>query len=896
MQQDQKGVEISNIVDYQQLARNGYLEQVRVVIDGLNQEALLALCELRACEGLTFLHSAAQNIDHGVSIIKYIKSKLGSQTESLFKLLDDCQWSVYHYAAEVDNAKIFEELLNDHTSDYLNSICQLRSDTGETVLDFACANNSENQAVLKYILKRLGPNIKELLEQPNSAGESIYHLLAKHTGLKTLELLLNTHTHHELMSICQLQSHTGNTILHYMAMNKEYGAEMIMYMRSKLQDQLVVFFEQRNDLRNTVYHMAAQHGNVKIIEAILGELNQLQLMHCFQLQNQTGKTLFHSAIRNKECGMEIIGYFQKKLACYPEDIPIHVDHQGYSVYHRAVAQGNVAIIKLLFDSRSVHEINVICQIKSLDGGTLLHSAAFNVNHGPEILAYLQLKLGNIMTTLLSQLDNKGCTVFHIAAIFGNVAILRQLFDKLDFDMILSICQFESFDRKTLLHFVLTNKKNGFELISYLQSLFDDKFDMLLNHQDIDGHNAYHQAVVTGNPQMLDKLLAPLNDTTVFSACQLKTIDGVTPLWLTLINKKYAAENILLLLNRLSGFGTELFKTKNLLGCNIYHYAAEYGNRSIVENLFENLGMYEVKLICEMRTVTNDTFLHLINRNAAHGADILAYIVKKLGKNIKSLLSQKNNSGETVYHVACLSHDKIMPMLLAELDYPEIVAICQLVDKVERTPLLNIIDNSNHRIKLIQCLIKKIGSELKNLLKQHYNVKLPSLFFISHRSDSETFYHRAIAQCEIAFVQTMFKNYDVSEMLSIIKLTSKRGNLMHTAVHNKLHNVEILQYFIEQLGDQAVDVISTRNHVGENLYHTAAHYGNLATIKLLFSGLNAESIEYICDYQTTRGETLMDLTNKNEVNGAEIASYISTLLPDLAAQREKYHESIFCVIS
>lgn len=329
----------------------------------------------------------------------------------------------------------------------------------------------------------------------------------------------------EIQLICNQKTLYGTTILHLATENKQSGVEILLYLKEILKDQSQLFFQNGDNGQLTCYHHAARFGNLEIIKGLFKDIGKHEIIFFSELKSLYGTTLLHLGAENKECGAEILLYLKEELGDQFHPLLHYGDKSELTCYHHAALFGNLEIIKVLFDDFDKNNLNSICKLKTLDGGTILHVMARNNEFGAEILAYFQKRLEDIEFVLLHEEDNNKLACFHHATLFGNLAFIETVFGKLNEERLKAICKLKTLQGGTILHLIPQNKGFGAELIEYFKNRLGHKLLSLWQQEDNNKLTCYHHATLFGNIAFIMALFNDLSEHQLESICELQTSKG-----------------------------------------------------------------------------------------------------------------------------------------------------------------------------------------------------------------------------------------------------------------------------------------------------------------------------------------------------------------------------------
>ncbi|XP_065346442.1 putative ankyrin repeat protein RF_0381 [Cloeon dipterum] len=360
-------------------------------VDGYGRNALHLAAEfadLRVCQLLIemgidaasnsyfgmALHRAPLNKNHGIEIIKYFVSlKLNLNEVSESGLLP------LHAAFAAGNLEIAHEMLK------LGAILDTKNWNNYLFLSIA-ANNHE---CANFIHNFNG----ELIMRMNLDGRTALHLAAEFADAEMLKWILSTN----IGSKCFLDQWKCS-ILHHIAFNRQFGPQLV-----RLFSSIGVDLNCKDEGQNTPLIFALRAINLDVAQELLNhgatlnsENEDVNLLHlCINENNLEGAKFVHSKIPELVRKLSVGGMTSLHLAASYADLNMCL-----------------WIVGLNFD----------VQDKSgEDGNTVLHCAAYNLNHGASLVQFFVSKGVNV-----NEKNFASKTALHPALLEKNIGFAREL--------------------------------------------------------------------------------------------------------------------------------------------------------------------------------------------------------------------------------------------------------------------------------------------------------------------------------------------------------------------------------------------------------------------------------------------------------------------------------------
>lgn len=301
--------------------------------------------------------------------------------------------------AAVDNFDKYALLYNAVTSGNLNSLKNLchfgtdvlleKDDDGDSPLHLAI--KAEKPEILEYIITNHPAARNDIAMYKNNTMDTIFHLAARCKNDRILALV--------------------DTIYHSCLTSTEES------YRSRLMDtrqlQILDILMQTNSDGDTVFHIAAQKDNYKVIENMYTHMPRMDVS-VLRKGNKHGCTPLHIAVQHEHHRV------MRQLCQYDLGLSNIKDQNQYTPLHTAAHTGNLEAIDGIVTrvARARGPVNRLLGQQDANGSTLLHLAA-KMGH-LHVLDYFRDK--PVKDILVIQ-DNAGQTPLHVAVENGEPIIV-----------------------------------------------------------------------------------------------------------------------------------------------------------------------------------------------------------------------------------------------------------------------------------------------------------------------------------------------------------------------------------------------------------------------------------------------------------------------------------------
>ena len=304
-------------------------------------------------------------------------------------------------------------------------------------------------------------------------------------ALKILECLNET----ERMVLLQTKDGISeNTPLH-LAADKNIFHDILL--KISVEEQVRIL-SQQNAQNNTPLHVHPQH-----ISTLAKLLNPVDVVSLFKIQNSSGETIPHCALKDPAFSKFNILSDLKILNGVPF-LELQ-DSTGCTVFHKLAKHENVLLFLLNFVPES--DALRVLSLKNNEDSTVLHHLDYK---NSKVISAVLTKISNVddRLAILTNLDRKDITPFQAMVRQGFYQTIQIVFEKLE-----------------------RNHK--------LQ---------LVNVQDQDGYSSFHTAVHAKSGIIFKAILDQLSETEKFDSLKLKDKRGKTAIHLAIAGDlKYAVQ-------------------------------------------------------------------------------------------------------------------------------------------------------------------------------------------------------------------------------------------------------------------------------------------------------------------------------------------------------------------
>ena len=661
--------------------------------------------DMKCSDGKTPLHSVCSSKKVTFSMRPKIIRKLLAHRPSLVSAIDNTGCTALHFAVTTGDSETTSLLLSTEAS-----LINVQDNHGLTPLHYACLNTRGNNeevvklllaynecdkdgnTVLQMALSRQNHRAVRLLllsskcnVNTNIDGYTPLHFVCEEGDLELVSLILSDREYRSDMKCSD-----GKTPLHSACSSKKVTFSMRLKIVKMLLAHRPSLVSAMDNTGCTALHFAVTTGDYETTSLLLSTEASL-----INVQDNHGRTPLHYACLNTRGNNEEV---VKLLLAYNECDPNVVDKYGNTVLQTALSRQNHRAVKLLLLSSKCNPntningytpLHLVCEKGDLelvslilsdrkyrsdmqcsDGKTPLHSVCSSKKVTFSMRPKIIRKLLAHRPSLVSAIDNTGCTALHFTVTTGD-----------------------------------------YETTSLLLSTEAS----LINVQDDQGHTPLHYACLNtrGNNEEVVKLLLAYNK------CDPNVVDkdGNTVLQTALSRQNHRAVKLLLLSSKCN-------PNTNINGYTPLHFACEEGDLELVSLILSDReyrsdmqcsdGKTPLHSVCSSKKVTFSMRPKIIRKLLAHRPSLVSAIdntgctalhfavttgdsetTSLLLSTEASLINVQDNHGRTPLHYACLNTrgniEKFVKLLLA---YNE----CDpnVVDKYRNTPLQIVLSRQNHR--------------------------------------------------------------------------------------------------------------------------------------------------------------------------------------------------------
>ena len=796
-----------------------------------------------------------------------------------------------HIAAQNGHLSLCKKLIDEHKIDL-----HITDNLGSTALHHSAKNGS-------YELVLYLTNMGAKIDVKNSLGWNCLHITAQNGHLNLCKTLID-----EYNFDVHIADNKGWTGLHHSAKVGSY--ELIIYF-----NDMGIDIDCKNNLGWNCLHIAALSGNLSLCKILIDKHN----FDMHMVDNDGCAALHHSA---RNGSYELVTYF----AGEGTDINLK-NKNGINCLHIAAMYGHLNLCKKLID-----RYNFDAHRADNHGWLALHYSARNGSY--ELVKYFA-----DMGTDIACKSYLGSNCLHIAALYGHFNLCKTLIDKHNFDV--NMADNEGF---TPLHQSL--KYGSYELITYftgmgasidlranngmnllhiaatyahlsLCKLLIDKFNFALHVTSDTGLTALHHSATSGSYELVRYFAVKginidLKNDKGMNCLHIAALCGHLDLCRTLINEHnfdvHMADNdgCTALLHSAKNGSCELFTylagvgsnidSKNCLGCNCLHIAAQNGHLNLCKTIIDK---YKI----DVHMVDNDgwTPLHHSGRNGSY--ELVTYFAD-MGNDIYG----KCNLGSNIVHIAAhYGHLSLLKTLIDKHHFD-----VNTVDNDGRTALHHSASNGSYELVTyfagmgtnihvkdnngMNCLhMAAFSGNLhlcKTLIDQqnfdvhmvdndgrtalHHSVRSGSNELVKYFADTETSIycktnfgqnslHIAAQNGHLNLCKTLLSNYKFD-----IHLTDNYG---WAAIHYSARNgsYELVKYF----SDMGTN-INCKNNLGENCLHIAASFRNLNLCKTLIE-------KHSFDVHLSDNNGCTALHHSAASGSYELVSYFADMESDIGYQ-------------
>ncbi|XP_065336632.1 putative ankyrin repeat protein RF_0381 [Cloeon dipterum] len=549
--------------------------------------------------GLTLLHFAAINQDHGVDIYSYF-----------YNLILDRE--------DVDGEEPIHYALRKGDYNFAVEMLRLRKAGADNLLHYFVMHNNLDFA--KLVLER----DPDLIRFVDNRRKTLLHFAAQYANRSMCEWLVGQKLAPDA------QSDRGSTPMHFAMRNRQHGADLASFFASK-----VPKWNKTNKHGLTPLHWALQYENLEAATRLLDlgcsiriiTKDMMNLLHFCAAKNKLksaklvhrwngnliwnscldGMTALHFAARNGDVE------FCKWLIVSGVDI-FKLDNQGRSALDY-VNKDNEELQEGLAEEMKVQESYCANFVLALKSWKFVPYIGKKI---PKILKEMELFGVADTANFMAKINDPELTPLMVAAKNNNLKTCMKLVHEGE-----NPKQHTAYGL-TLLHFAAINEDHGVNIYAYFYNIVKD------GRADVDGEEPIHYALRKANFDFAEAMLSLRYDEQRNLLLYMVVLDN-----LEFVKLLYNWDSSLLDISDDGHHG------KNLL-----HFAAQYGSRAMCEWLVRK------KFSPDSKSDKGSTPLHFAMRNKRHAEDLVLFFTSKVVN-----WDVRNKKGQTPLHWA-LQHQKI----------------------------------------------------------------------------------------------------------------------------------------------------------------------------------------------------------------------------------------------
>ena len=777
------------------VCEKGDLELVSLILSDREYRS-----DMQCSDGKTPLHSVCSSSKVSVSKRSKIVKMLLAHRPSLVSAVDNTGCTALHFAVATGDSETVSLLLSAKAS-----LINVQDDQGQTPLHYACLKTREsNKEIVKLLLayNECDPNVvdkygntplhvalsrqnykavKQFLlsskcnPNTNINGYTPLHCVCDEGDLELVSLILSDREYRS-----DMQCSDGKTPLHLACSSSKVSVSKrskIVRMLLAHQPNLVSAIDHKGC---TALHFAVTTGDSETVSLLL--LTEASLIN---VQDNRGQTPLHYASLNAGDNQENV--FKLLLAYNEYDLDV-LDKYGNTPLQIALSKQNHRAVKLLLLSSKCNPntnmngytpLHCVCEDGDLelvslilsdreyrsdmqcsDGKIPLHSACSSSKVSVSKRSKIVKMLLAHRPSLVSAIDNTGCTALHFAVTTGDSETVSLLLSTET-----SLINVQDDQGQTPLHYACFNTRESYKEV----------IKLLLANNECD-------------PNVEDK-------------------DGNTPLQMALSRQNYMAIKQFLLSSKCN-------PNTNIHGYTPLHFVCEEGDLELV-----SLILSDREYRSDMQCSDGKTPLHSVCSSKKVTFSMRSKIVKMLLAHQPSLVSAIDNTGCTALHFAVTTGDSETVSLLLSTK----ASLINVQDDQGLTPLhyacLKTRENNEEVIKLLLsydgCDPNIVGKDgeipFKSSLERH-NYDATRLLIENSKCDLSIGFH-PLNPLHYACVQNDTRM--VSIFLSSGKfLVNAQDSDGRTALHYACKTTRINEELVKALTAERECDVSIADHSGE----------------------------------------------------------------------------------
>ena len=806
--------------------RNNQEKVVKLLLGDLELVSLILSdreyrSDMQCSDGKTILHSVCSSKMVSVSKRSKIVRMLLAHRPSIVSAIDNTGCTALHFAVTTGDSETMSLLLSTEAN-----LINVQDDQGQTPLHYACSNTREsNEEVVKLLLayNKCDPNVvdkygntplqraqnykavKQFLlsskynPNTNINGYTPLHLVCEEGDLKLVSLILSDREYRS-----DMQCSDGKTPLHSACSSSKVFVSKISKIVTMLlahQPSLVAVIDNTGC---TALHFAVTTGDSETMSLLLSTEASL-----INVQDDQGQTPLHYACSNtRGNNEEVVKHLLARNECDPNVVdnngntPLQIvlfkqnykavkqfllsskcnpntNINGYTPLHSVCEEGDLELVSLILSDREYRS-----DMQCSDGKTPLHSVCssskVSVSKRYEIVRMLLAH----QPSLVSAIDNTGCTALHFAVTTGDSETMSLLLSSKA-----SLINVQDDQCQTPLHYAcLKTRESNEEVVK-----------LLLAHNKCD-------------PNVVDKY-------------------GNTPLQRALFEQNYKAVKQFLLSSKCN-------PNTNINGYTPLHSVCEEGDLELV-----SLILSDREYRSDMQCSDGKTPLHSVYSSSKVSFPKRLKIVRMLLAHQPSLVSAIDNTGRTVLHFAVTTGDSETMSLLLSTE----ASLINVQDDHGQTPLhyacLNTRGNNEEVIKLLlarnECdphIVDNNGNTPLQMVLSRQNHRAVKQFLLSSKCNPNTNingYTPLHLVCEEGDLELVSLILSDREYRSDMQCSDGKTPL-HSVCSSKMVSVSKRSKIVTMLLAHQPSLVSAIDNTGRTALHFAVTTGDSETMSLLLS--------------------------------------------------------------
>ena len=353
--------------------------------------------------GRTVMHYASRG--GSLQIIKFIeKNDTVNKYPDLYHQTTTGDWTTLHDSVIGGSLSVVEHLIGQGLDVYQRT----KDDTN--ILHLACQHSPMELRLsfVQYLLQ----NFPELLKVIDKNGRTVMHYASRGGSIQIIKFIEKNDTVNKYPDLYHQTTTDNWTTLHDSAIGGSLSV-----VEHLIGQGLDVYQRTKDD--TNILHLACQHSPMELRLSFVQYLLQ-NFPELLKVIDKNGRTIMHYASRGGS--LQIIKFIEKNdtVNKYP-DLYHQITTDGWTTLHDSVKGGSISVVEHLIGQ------NLDVYTRTKDDANILHLAC---QHTPmeSRLSFVQYLLQNF-PELSKDIDKKGRTVMHYAAIGGSLHIIKLLEEK-----------------------------------------------------------------------------------------------------------------------------------------------------------------------------------------------------------------------------------------------------------------------------------------------------------------------------------------------------------------------------------------------------------------------------------------------------------------------------------